>query len=96
MEPESEFLHCRVTIIIWITNYMHQATKKGNLESLPSLHNVHPGSHQTHTHHHVSHEEDQHESSHPSLDSSKLLFISLELISILVFHKSTLPLYIKQ
>lgn len=62
LEQETEFVHCRVSLIMWITNYMHQATKKNNLDSLPSLHNVHPPAN-----------DEQHESSHPSLDSSKFI-----------------------
>ncbi|CAG9813221.1 unnamed protein product [Phaedon cochleariae] len=66
-EIENEFVYCRVTFIMWVINYMHQ-TKKGHEisggagpASIPSIQS--PSQH--------SHDDDsQHDSSHPSLDST--------------------------
>lgn len=60
-EAESEFVYCRVTLIMWLTTYVHQ-TKK-NTDSASSV-----GIHSTLKEHE---EEGHHESAHPSLDSSK-------------------------
>lgn len=101
MEQESEFVHCRVSLIIWLTNYVHQPNKKNNSDSLPPLHHVQP---QSHTHHSASHDDEQHESSHPSLDSSKFVivlpkekqsssWITLLLYSFRIWHKSVLSVF---
>ncbi|KAJ8941931.1 hypothetical protein NQ318_013264 [Aromia moschata] len=65
LETETEFVHCRVTLIMWVTSYMHQAKRisDGGPPSMQGTHSPYPQSQ-------FGHEEDvQHDSSHPSLDS---------------------------
>ena len=67
MEPDSEFVVCRVSLIKWIANYTH-VTRKNNENSGPSSFFV---GHLQSTHG-VSHEDDvSGDPSHSSLDSSK-------------------------
>lgn len=56
-EADSEFVACRVLLIKWITNYMHISKK-----SLEHSQLLGPPSH---------HEDEHHDSTHPSLESSK-------------------------
>ncbi|CAG9861658.1 unnamed protein product [Phyllotreta striolata] len=72
-ESDNEYVHCRVILILWAINYLHQ-TKRGHdnrdSASIPSVQHAQSPS-QYSQHSHDSHEEDtQHDSSHPSLDSS--------------------------
>ena len=64
-EAESEFIYCRVSLIMWIASYLHQTRKNidGGPASMTHSTNSAPvGSHE---------DETQHESAHPSLESSE-------------------------
>ncbi|KAG5874289.1 hypothetical protein JTB14_005719 [Gonioctena quinquepunctata] len=64
-ESENEFVHCRVTLILWVINYLHQTKKPNDGGAGPA--SIQSPSQQSH----ISHEdESQHDSSHPSLDST--------------------------
>ncbi|XP_050506318.1 ral GTPase-activating protein subunit alpha-1 isoform X2 [Diabrotica virgifera virgifera] len=69
-ESENEFVQCRVSFILWTINYMHQTRKSQDKEGSvgpPSIQNMQSPSQHSHT----SHDDDsQHDSSHPSLDST--------------------------
>ncbi|CAH0550342.1 unnamed protein product [Brassicogethes aeneus] len=60
MEAETEFIYCRVTLIMWVANYVHQ-TKRNSDHLIAPPPVAHSSSH---------HEDDSHDSSHPSLDST--------------------------
>ncbi|KAJ8941367.1 hypothetical protein NQ314_010430 [Rhamnusium bicolor] len=66
LESETEYVHCRVTLIMWVANYMHQ-TKKNNEVGPSSIPSIQSPSQQ------FSHEEEPHDSSHPSLDSRNVI-----------------------
>ncbi|XP_018324376.1 probable Rho GTPase-activating protein CG5521 isoform X2 [Agrilus planipennis] len=69
-EADNEFVACRVSLIKWVANHMHQL-KKPTDSSLPSLGNVSNSGTQVSIHQPaVAHEEPQHDSAHPSLDST--------------------------
>ncbi|ENN71988.1 hypothetical protein YQE_11279, partial [Dendroctonus ponderosae] len=62
MENETEFMFCRVSLILWVTNYMHQTKREHHGPNQgPQSHHSIPGS--------AAHEEDT-DSAHPSLDSN--------------------------
>ncbi|XP_057662756.1 ral GTPase-activating protein subunit alpha-1 [Diorhabda carinulata] len=64
-EIENEFVHCCVSLILWIVNYVHQTKKTHDNKDANS---IGPSSIQNLQ---GSHEDDpQHDSSHPSLDSA--------------------------
>lgn len=62
LEPESEFTNCRVALILWIANYMHQTRKNQELHSLNQ---------QSHSMSQSEDDSHSHDSTHVSLDSSK-------------------------
>ncbi|XP_045468586.1 ral GTPase-activating protein subunit alpha-1 isoform X2 [Harmonia axyridis] len=66
-DAENDYVYCRVTLIMWLTNYVHQ-TKKNLDNGPPSI-----GLHSTLKEHE---EEAHHESAHPSLDSNLSLQIN--------------------
>ncbi|XP_066154941.1 probable Rho GTPase-activating protein CG5521 isoform X2 [Euwallacea fornicatus] len=61
MENETEFMFCRVSLILWVTNYMHQS-KKDQHGQRPD-----PGSGQSMA---TPMHDEESESAHPSLDST--------------------------
>ncbi|KAL3287319.1 hypothetical protein HHI36_001794 [Cryptolaemus montrouzieri] len=66
-EAESEFIYCRVTLIMWITSFVHQLKK--NTDSGP-------GSQVIHSSLKEHEEEGQQDSAHPSLDSALSIPVS--------------------
>ncbi|CAH1981298.1 unnamed protein product [Acanthoscelides obtectus] len=70
LDSENEAVHCRVSLIMWVTNYMHQAKKnnEGGGAGPPQNQQFQPSPQQQH--YHPTHEEESHDSAHPSLDST--------------------------
>ncbi|XP_076268274.1 putative Rho GTPase-activating protein CG5521 isoform X2 [Rhynchophorus ferrugineus] len=69
MENETDFVFCRVSLILWLTNYMHhpkrpvdhQGSQNQQNQNTPTGVTPHPSS---------NHDDENNESSHPSLDSN--------------------------
>lgn len=74
MENETEFMFCRVSLIMWVTNYIHQAKRDHHSHQLnpqqPQAASVH---------------EDDTDSAHPSLDSSKYQFNTIFINKTFIF-----------
>nr|CAI5843999.1 unnamed protein product [Callosobruchus analis] len=69
LESENEAVHCRVSLIMWVTNYMHQAKKNSEAGGVGTSQNqVQPIP--QHQPYHSTHEDESHDSAHPSLDST--------------------------
>lgn len=64
MENETEFMFCRVSLIIWVTNYVHQSKRD---------HTHHNNLQQGHVSTGTPVHDDEGDSAHPSLDSSKFV-----------------------
>ncbi|XP_074027407.1 probable Rho GTPase-activating protein CG5521 isoform X2 [Leptinotarsa decemlineata] len=64
-ESENEFVHCRVTLILWVINHLHQTRKTH--DSIGGHSSIYSPSQQSQLTHE---EESQQDSSHPSLDST--------------------------
>ncbi|KAL1487986.1 hypothetical protein ABEB36_015366 [Hypothenemus hampei] len=69
MENETEFVFCRVSLIIWVTNYI-QVTKREHHHSQPHSNPVQPGAQSQSGHSLTSSHEDENDSAHLSLDST--------------------------
>ncbi|XP_019874544.2 probable Rho GTPase-activating protein CG5521 isoform X2 [Aethina tumida] len=59
MEAETEFIHCRVTLIMWVATSVHQTKKNADSTSSSLQNNSHQEEDSSHT-----------DSNHPSLDST--------------------------
>ncbi|CAG9764824.1 unnamed protein product [Ceutorhynchus assimilis] len=70
MENETDFMFCRVSLIMWVTNYIHQP-KRDHHGSQNNPQGSNPSHHQSHgAHPGTPVHDDDNDSAHPSLDST--------------------------